>query len=1240
MGRAGGVVAPVVALVLALALASSPTAAANGGGPDIRLSLAAGDDTLPYLFIGPDLVPVAAWTGPDGASVVAQVPLVGTSSGGTPLEGVPPPTVPAPVDGTPDRVAMDADGDIHTVWQDATGAVWHRVFDIDGAALGPAHRMSAVDSVATAPAIVAAAPDGETAAWVAWVESRAGLGVHVRLVSIDFRGSILTSRLVDQYSSSMAPYACDVAVDSAGLPHVTFVGEGGGYWALPTEHGGGILHATGTEASLPLVVDLGGAGTWAVWLDQGALLARHLEGESLLGEAVDVVAAGLLPSLPRATDPATVAAGGPAAVLVVDGGVHALVAGASAGSLATSPLLTPAATASQPLVALDGRGQSYAVWSDAREGSLDVYAHMLARAPDVALEGPVWAAQGMAVPVRPGGALDAVVDVHSVVGYRTEVALEVSLAGGSSTFTAQLVTPSGLVLDPGSTEAAVVRITASSTAKPGTSAYFELTVHPVGHPEAGTSLVLGVEVPADVPFVIRGPQSPVAALPGEAVSVGVTLESWSDRDQVVRLGTDAPAGWTFAVPNEVELGAGETVDVTVEVTAPIAMSAGALAPLRILGSTDDGVEGRGTVIAAVVQPHAGVSVQLALASVAVVPGGVVDVDARVRNTGNLPLDLVLATRLEHEGWTASVEPSAVALAPGSEASLVVRVSAPPGTPFLSGCTIFLEASEAGGQPLGSALLRASAARVVDYRVEAFPTPTPVFDGEARVEVRVRNLGNAAETLDVMLVGLPSGWYASSPGLLGRVTVGPGETLARTLVVTVPGGADAGTTALSVVADGPHGPVGAGLELVVPSEFRAVLQSAAPVAMLTPPGSVTFPITVLGLGNIGGNAHMAMEGLPPTWDYAFQTLEGLSATAFVVEAGGRAETVLAVKVPEGATGDAHELTVLCRDQRGLVLDRLVVHVRLRFPDLALEAPTFTPPTPRAGEPVTVRVRVLNIGGADAEDVVVLLKEGDRVLDRDTFTLVPRGSYREAVFYFVPSEGRRTLVLHVDPSESIPELTRTNNVLIRRIDVEAPARAPLVSPEVAAISVSVAVTASIIGLLGGTEVGRYALWAALLLPLYTKLMKDRVLDHYLRGKIHGYIIANPGEHYNAIKDQLDVTNGALSYHLRVLEREGYIRSRMDGMYKRFYPSEMKLPRTTRQISSFQEVILTIVKNNQGLSQKDIAKRIGVSSQVINYHIKLLEDSGLIKVDRSRRKSRVYATDAPAGHPELLDMASEQA
>ncbi|MCK5415379.1 MAG: helix-turn-helix transcriptional regulator, partial [Thermoplasmata archaeon] len=44
------------------------------------------------------------------------------------------------------------------------------------------------------------------------------------------------------------------------------------------------------------------------------------------------------------------------------------------------------------------------------------------------------------------------------------------------------------------------------------------------------------------------------------------------------------------------------------------------------------------------------------------------------------------------------------------------------------------------------------------------------------------------------------------------------------------------------------------------------------------------------------------------------------------------------------------------------------------------------------------------------------------------------------------------------------------------------------------------------------------------------------------------------------------------------------------------------------------------------KDIAKRIGASSQVINYHIKILEESELIRVDRTRRKSKVYATDAP--------------
>ncbi|HEX9709905.1 MAG TPA: winged helix-turn-helix transcriptional regulator, partial [Candidatus Thermoplasmatota archaeon] len=128
--------------------------------------------------------------------------------------------------------------------------------------------------------------------------------------------------------------------------------------------------------------------------------------------------------------------------------------------------------------------------------------------------------------------------------------------------------------------------------------------------------------------------------------------------------------------------------------------------------------------------------------------------------------------------------------------------------------------------------------------------------------------------------------------------------------------------------------------------------------------------------------------------------------------------------------------------------------------------------------------------------------------------------------------------------------------------------------------------------------------------------------------GYIIANPGEHYNAIKEQLGITNGALAYHLRVLEKSGYIRAARDGMYKRFYPVGVKIPKR-RRLSTFQEAIVKAVRDQPALSQKDLAELLGVSNQVINYHVKQLEGAHIIRLERDGRASRIFL--GPEAPPE---------
>ncbi|HEV8595313.1 MAG TPA: winged helix-turn-helix transcriptional regulator, partial [Thermoplasmata archaeon] len=150
---------------------------------------------------------------------------------------------------------------------------------------------------------------------------------------------------------------------------------------------------------------------------------------------------------------------------------------------------------------------------------------------------------------------------------------------------------------------------------------------------------------------------------------------------------------------------------------------------------------------------------------------------------------------------------------------------------------------------------------------------------------------------------------------------------------------------------------------------------------------------------------------------------------------------------------------------------------------------------------------------------------------------------------------------------------------------------------------------------------AKWAFLLffLPLYSKIKRERVLDHFVRGQIFGYIQANPGEHYNGIKDALGLTNGSLAHHLRTLEREQFIKSKRFGLYRRFYPMNFRVPADDAfQPNDIQGTIIQVIRDTPGITQKEIADRLGITPPTVNYHIGVLSDRNLVRVERRGRST----------------------
>ena len=195
---------------------------------------------------------------------------------------------------------------------------------------------------------------------------------------------------------------------------------------------------------------------------------------------------------------------------------------------------------------------------------------------------------------------------------------------------------------------------------------------------------------------------------------------------------------------------------------------------------------------------------------------------------------------------------------------------------------------------------------------------------------------------------------------------------------------------------------------------------------------------------------------------------------------------------------------------------------------------------------------------------------------------------------------------------------------RIDIHPKVAPPIEIPEEVWYIGAGALVIVILGA-GATESGKYAIMKFAFIPLYSRVKKEEVLDHFVRGQIYGYIMSHPGQHYNAIKQELKVTNGTLSHHLKTLEIQGFIKSHRDGTYKRFYPmGSSHSKKKGIRLSDLQLSILDNLRQAPGLTQSEIAKSIGMSQQSISYNISILYRNEIIHYERNGVRKHYYINE----------------
>ena len=145
-------------------------------------------------------------------------------------------------------------------------------------------------------------------------------------------------------------------------------------------------------------------------------------------------------------------------------------------------------------------------------------------------------------------------------------------------------------------------------------------------------------------------------------------------------------------------------------------------------------------------------------------------------------------------------------------------------------------------------------------------------------------------------------------------------------------------------------------------------------------------------------------------------------------------------------------------------------------------------------------------------------------------------------------------------------------------------------------------------------------------------------FQRGRLIGYLTANPGCHFRALMAALQMSNGQITHHLRLLENQELVWRINDGRFVRYYPlnnslypgmnpDDLPIPPLSPDPKSLQGKILTLLDDEhqfgQFPTQSELANKLAKSQQLISHHLRTLQKYGLVEKRKMGIKNRYKLT-----------------
>jgi len=154
--------------------------------------------------------------------------------------------------------------------------------------------------------------------------------------------------------------------------------------------------------------------------------------------------------------------------------------------------------------------------------------------------------------------------------------------------------------------------------------------------------------------------------------------------------------------------------------------------------------------------------------------------------------------------------------------------------------------------------------------------------------------------------------------------------------------------------------------------------------------------------------------------------------------------------------------------------------------------------------------------------------------------------------------------------------------------------------------------------------------------------RESGEFQRGRILGFLSGNQGAHVALIKNILKLSNGQMSHHLTVLEKEGLVWSIGDGRKLRYYTHHIEiddyksLPKPPLHVvfGSTQYTILKRIEEEKGenTTLSELSNALKRTPSLVNYHLSNLYQNNFI-IYKFKKFSKVWGI-TPDGETALIN------